>query len=154
MGQSMELNLASPVFKANPYSVFAQLRTYDPVHQLATNAGQSRWLVTRYADAERILRDERFVKDRQHIASSQNMPHMATTAASFADLMEMSIVDLDPPDHTRLRTLVHPFFTPRQIETWRGRIQDIANELIDNVIEKGYMDLIEEFASILPLRII
>lgn len=154
MSQLTKLDLASPIFKANPYPAFARLRASDPVHQFASTNGQSTWLITRYADAELVLRDERFVKDRQHISLSQNMPHIISSVASFADLMEMSIVDFDPPDHTRLRMLVNPFFTPRQIETWRERVQVIADELIDRVLVKGRMDLIEEFASVLPLRVI
>jgi cytochrome P450 len=154
MSQSTELNLASPVFKANPYPAFAELRAYDPIHQLTSSNGQSTWLITRYRDAELVLRDERFVKDRQHVASPERSAHIANSPASAADLMNMSLVDLDPPDHTRLRSLLTPFFTPRQMEPWRARAQEIVDELIDAVEEKGSMDLIEEFASILPLTII
>jgi cytochrome P450 len=154
MSLSTELNLASPVFKANPYPDFAQLRAYDPIHRLTSSNGQSTWLITRYRDAELVLRDERFVKDRQHVASPEKSPHIATSPASAADLMNMSLVDLDPPDHTRLRSLLTPFFAPRQMELWRARAQEIADELIDAVEAKGSMDLIEEFASVLPLRII
>ncbi len=154
MNQATEFNLASSDFKANPYPVFAQLRVSDPVHQFSSSNGQSTWLITRYADVELVLRDERFVKDRQHVFSSGEHTHLSISPASATDLMSMSMVDFDPPDHTRLRTLVNPFFTPRQMETWRGRIQAITDELIDAVEGKGQMDLIEEFAFPLPIRII
>ncbi len=154
MSQSKELDLASPVFKANPYPDFAQLRRYDPVYCFNTSNGQSTWLITRYAEAELVLRDERFVKDRQHVFSREKLAHVPSSSASAADLMNMSMVDLDAPDHTRLRSLFNPFFTPRQIELWRGRIQEITDELIDAVEGKGSMDLIEEFASLLPMRVI
>lgn len=154
MSQSTELNLASPVFKANPYPAFAQLRAYDPIHRLTLSNEQSTWLITRYKDAELVLRDERFVKDRQHVASTEKSAHITTSPASAADLMNMSLVDFDPPDHTRLRSLLTPFFTPHQMEPWRARAQEIVDEIIDAVAEKGSMDLIEEFASVLPIRII
>jgi cytochrome P450 len=154
MSQSTDFNLASPIFKANPYPVFAQLRTDDPIHQFRSSNGQSTWLITRYAEAELVLRDERFIKDKQHVFSSENLAHISASPASPVDLMTMSIVDFDPPDHTRLRSLFNPFFAPRQMEYWRKRAQEIADELIDAVAEKGSMDLIEEFASVLPLKII
>lgn len=154
MNQSAELNLASPVFKANPYPTYARLRAYDPVHQLSSSNGSTTWLITSYKYAEFALRNESFVKDRQHIFSSENLPHISHASASATDLMNMSMVDFDPPDHTRLRSLFSPFFTPRQIERWRGRIQEIADGLIDRVVGRGSMDLIEEFASVLPLRVV
>ncbi len=151
MVQSTKLNLASPAFKANPYPAFAWLRASDPVHQLASSGGQSTWLITRYQDAELVLRDQRFVKDHNNVVP----PEKRTRApASAADLMSMSLIDFDPPDHTRLRSLVNPFFTPRVVERWRGRIQEITDELIDAVEGKGSMDLIEEFAFPLPIRVI
>ncbi len=151
MVQSTKLNLASPAFKANPYPAFAWLRASDPVHQLASSGGQSTWLITRYRDAELVLRDQRFVKDHNNVVP----PEKRTRApASAADLMSMSLIDFDPPDHTRLRSLVNPFFTPRVVERWRERIQEITDELIDAVEGKGSMDLIEEFAFPLPIRVI
>jgi len=154
MSQATELNLASSAFKANPYPAFAQLRAYDPVHQFSSSNGQSTWLITRYTDAEVVLRDERFVKDRQHVLSTGEHTHTPASPASAADLMSMSMVDFDPPDHTRLRSLVNHVFTPRAVEQWRGRIQEITDELIDAVEGKGSMDLIENFAFPLPIRVI
>ncbi|HEU5380345.1 MAG TPA: cytochrome P450 [Ktedonobacteraceae bacterium] len=154
MSQSTELDLASPTFKANPYPAYARLRASQPVYAFSSSQGQSTWLIMRYTDAECVLRDERFVKDRQHTVSSEQLAHIPALPASAADLMSMSMVDFDPPDHTRLRTLVSPFFTPRQIELWRERIQQITDALIDAVEDRGRMDLIEDFASVLPLRVI
>jgi cytochrome P450 len=154
MSQSLPLDLASPAFKANPYTFYAQLRAREPVYQFSTSQGQSTWLLTRYTEAEYVLRDERFVKDRQHIASAKGEAHVLHSPASASDLMSMSMVDFDPPDHTRLRTLFNPFFTPRQIESWRERVQQITDELIDAVEGRGCMDLIDEFASVLPLRVV
>lgn len=154
MSQTTEFNLASPSFKADPYPTFAWLRTHDPIHAFLSTGNQTTWLITRHKDAEILLRDDRFVKDRQHVTSPDFQAHQPSAGASAADLMDMSIVDFDPPDHTRLRFLLHPFFTPRQIEQWLHRAQDIVDELIDAGLRQGSMDLIEEFAAVLPLRMI
>lgn len=146
-----DLDLASPVFKANPYPVFAHLRLEAPVSLLSSEQEQRTWLITRYQEAELVLRDERFVKNRSNATSS---PGQNERPPSAADLMCMGMVDFDPPDHTRLRSLVGPFFTPRAIEQWRERIQQITDELIDVVEEKGSMDLIESLAFPLPLTVI
>ncbi|GCE15789.1 cytochrome P450 family protein [Tengunoibacter tsumagoiensis] len=151
MSQSTEINLTSPLFKANPYPTFARLRVNDPIHQLPSSNGQNAWLFTRYQDVEALLRDERFVKDKQNVFPPQER---VRPPASAADLMTMGMIDFDPPDHTRLRSLVNISFTPRLVEQWRGRVQELTNELIDAVEGHGKMDLIEEFAFPLPLQII
>src|SRR5947209_8324878 len=151
MTQSMELNLTSSAFKANPYPAFARLRAYDPVHLLESSDERNNWLITRYEDAEAILRDERFVKNRQSVLSSEER---RDAPASVADLMGLSMLKFDPPAHTRLRSLVNLSFTPRLVEQWRGRIQAITDELIDAVESKGCMDLVKEFAFPLPMRVI
>ncbi|HEU5380344.1 MAG TPA: cytochrome P450 [Ktedonobacteraceae bacterium] len=151
MSQAIEFNLASPTFKMDPYPAFAQLRSYDPIHLLSSADGQSTWLLTRYADVEMVLRDERFMKDQDKLLAREGIAHQPP---SCADLFGLGMSKFDPPDHTRLRLLVNPSFTPRQVELWRERIQQIADELIDGVEERGSMDLIEEFAFPLPLTVI
>lgn len=153
--ESAEFNLTSSAFKANPYSTFAHLRAFDPVHQYASSEdGHHTWLVTRYSDAEAILRDERFVKNKQHVFSSAERTPLSDGDGSADDLFGLGLLALDPPDHTRLRSLVSLSFTPRMVEQWRLRIQEITDKLIDAVAEKGSMDLIEEFAFPIPMRVI
>jgi cytochrome P450 len=145
------LDLASPIFKANPYPAFARLRLAAPVSLLsAQEQGHQTWLITRYQEAELVLRDERFVKDRANALPSQQQAR----PPSAADLMCLGMVDFDPPDHTRLRSLVGHFFTPRAIERWQERVQQITDELIDAVIDQGRMDVIEALAFPLPLNVI
>ena len=68
--------------------------------------------------------------------------------------LERNMLDLDPPDHTRLRSLVHKAFTPSLVEQMRSRTQAIADELLDRVVAAGEMDLISDFALPLPMTII
>lgn len=152
MSQTVEFDITAPTFKVNPYPAFAELRAYDPVHLLSSVEGQNTWLVTRYADVDLVLRDERFIKDRDKMLGQGECPYHRP--ASSEDLFALGMSKFDPPDHTRLRLLVNPFFAPRQVELWRPRIQEVADALIDAVEEKGSMDLIEEFAFPLPLTII
>lgn len=148
---AQDLDLAAPIFKANPYPAFARLRLTDPVSLLTTQQGRQTWLITRYQEAELVLRDERFVKDPANAVPGWQQ---SVRPPSAADLMSMGMVDFDPPDHTRLRSLVGHFFTPRAIEQWQTRVQQITDELIDAVVDKGQMDVIEEVAFPLPLNVI
>ncbi len=153
--ETSELNLTSSAFKANPYPTFTRLRASDPVHRYITSAeGYTTWLVTRYSDAEALLRDERFAKNRQHVFAPSEHTPLPDEEASPDDLFGLGLLALDPPDHTRLRSLVNLSFTPRMVEQWRPRIQQITDELIDMVVERGSMDLIEEFAFPIPMRVI
>src|SRR5438128_8503756 len=68
--------------------------------------------------------------------------------------LEQNMLDLDPPDHTRLRALVHKAFTPRLIEHMRDRVQGLGNDLLDAVQGRGRMDLIGDFALPVPTTII
>lgn len=156
MAQSTEteLDLTSSAFKANPYPTFALLRANDPIHRLSTSNGQSSWLITRYTDADIVLRDERFIKNRQYGQAAEQQNHPSAAAASVDDLFALGLPRFDPPDHTRLRSLVSLSFTPRLVEQWRGRVQNITDDLIDAVASKQQMELIEEFAYPLPIRII
>jgi len=148
---AQDLDLAAPIFKTNPYPAFARLRLTDPVSLLTAQQGQQTWLITRYQEAELVLRDERFVKDPANAVPGWKQ---SVRPPSAADLMSMGMVDFDPPDHTRLRSLVGHFFTPRAIEQWQTRVQQITDELIDAVVHKGQMDVIEEVAFPLPLNVI
>lgn len=153
--QAGAFDLTASAFKANPYPIFAQLRLHDPVYLYASSPdGQSTWLITRYEDAEFILHDKRFVKDKQLAFSPEGRAGLSDLPPSADDLFNLSMLKFDPPDHTRLRRLLNPFFTPRSLEQLRGSIQEICDELINLVESKGQMDIIEEFAAVLPIRII
>jgi cytochrome P450 len=158
MSQAMEakdLDLTSPVFKANPYPTFAHLRLTDPVHLLSSDQKRKTWLLTRYQEAEMVLRDERFVKRFSDTTSSATPANKQDESSSSAlDLVTLGMGKFDPPNHTRLRSLVSLSFTPRLVEQWRDRIQGMTDRLIDTVVEKGHMDLVEEIAFPLPLTVI
>ncbi len=147
------VDIASPSFKANPYPFFARLRAEAPVHRVSLPAKQVAWLVTRYDDVTALLKDDRFIKEKRRVLSREQAARQPWIPG-FLKPMERHMLDLDPPDHTRLRGLVHKAFTPGLIENLRGRVQSLTDELLDAATSQGQMDLIRDYALPLPTTII
>jgi pimeloyl-[acyl-carrier protein] synthase len=140
----IQFNPMAPEFVADPYPTYHRLRAEDPVHHSPLGF----WVLTRYADVIAMLRDPRLIKE----------PIAAFVAARFGMAVPpglgLSMLDRDPPDHTRLRGLVSKAFTPKALESLRPHIQGIVDGLLAKVEGRGEMDLIEEFAYPLPVRVI
>ncbi|MEW1678802.1 cytochrome P450 [Streptomyces noursei] len=144
-------------FAADPYPAYAWLREHAPVHRTRLPSGVEAWLVTRYPDARQALADARLSKNPVH--HSEAAPGKGKTGIPGergANLMT-HLLNIDPPDHTRLRRLVSKAFTPRRVAAFAPRIQELTDRLIDDMIEKphcgqrGSADLIHEFAFPLPI---
>lgn len=150
MSATLQVDYQSPAFKANPYPTYARLRQESPVHRMSLPDGSGMWLITRYADVAAVLKDPRFVKDPRNVLSAEELARMGVDDSP----LRFNMLSVDPPDHTRLRGLVHRAFTAPFIERLRGRVQAIADELIDAVEAKGEMDLIDDFAFPLPILVI
>ncbi|WP_205516573.1 cytochrome P450 [Paenibacillus sp. SYP-B3998] len=129
------------------------MREAAPVYRVALPDGQGLWLITRYEDVLSALKDRRFVKDVRNTMTPEELAQMPPKIELMRQLSQ-NMLDLDEPSHTRLRSLVHKGFTPRLIEQLGGRIQQIADELLDEVEERGSMDLIHDFAYPLPIIVI
>lgn len=143
--------LFSPEFATDPYPAYAWLREHAPVHRTRLPSGVEAWLVTRYADARRTLADPRLSKNPQHHA--EDAPGRSRTGIPGergAGLMT-HLLNIDPPDHTRLRRLVAKAFTPRRTAEFEPRVQQLADTLIDRFAGRGRADLIHEFAFPLPI---
>ncbi len=147
------VNIASPEFKANPYPFYARLRAEAPVHRVTLPTGEIAWLITRYDDVAMVLRDERFVKDTLNALTPEQIAKQPWFRKVLKPL-KRNMLDLDPPDHPRLRALVHKAFTPRLIEQMRERVQGLSDELLDSVHDRGRMDLIRDYALPVPSTII
>jgi cytochrome P450 len=145
-------DLYSDAFRADTYATFARMREHDPVFcQPGLDGETPIWWVTRYEDAEAVLRDdERFVRDPRLALPPEQLPAFP----DFFAYINSNMLDRDGDDHRRLRRLVSKAFTPRMIERLRPRIQDIADELIDCVTEAGEMELVSAFAFPLPITVI
>jgi cytochrome P450 len=150
MSATIDINLMDPAFKANPYPTYARLRAEAPVQRVPLPDGRGLWLVTRYDDVAAVLKDPRFVKNWRTVMSPEQLALWPLEESPFANHM----LNFDPPDHTRLRALVHKAFTAPFVERLRGRVQEIADQLIDAVKDRGQMDLIDAFAFPLPILVI
>lgn len=146
------VDVTSSDFKAKAYAYYARLRAEAPVHAVRMPNGQVAWLVSRYDDVTPLLKDTRLVKDRRNALGSRpssRLPGML----GFLQALERSMLDLDAPDHTRLRALVHVAFTPRLVERMRARVESLSEEL-PNALSAGGMDLIGGYALLIPLTVI
>jgi pimeloyl-[acyl-carrier protein] synthase len=137
--------LLDPEVLANPYALYARLRTEDPVHW---DSFLHAWVVTKYPDVIRVL--HHFSANRT--PTPEQLSTMNLSALNpIAKVMVRQMLFLDPPDHTRLRALASAAFTPRRVEHLRSHIQEIADSLLDGIIARGgRMDLIADFAAPLP----
>ncbi|GAA2949344.1 cytochrome P450 [Streptomyces enissocaesilis] len=138
-------------FATDPYPAYAWLREHSPVHRTTLPSGVEAWLVTRYADARQALADQRLSKDPAHHSGSAHAKgRTGIPGERKADLMT-HLLNIDPPDHTRLRRLVSKAFTPRTVAEFAPRVQELTDRLIDAFLEKGEADLIHDFAFPLPI---
>jgi cytochrome P450 PksS len=153
MSQAQKVDIISSEFKADPFPILAHLRSTEPVFRTTLPDKTSVWLVTRYEDVHLLLRDGRFAKSRFNAMTPEQLRKLPWVPPMFRPL-DRNMLDLDPPDHTRLRGLVHKAFTPRLIEKLQTRVQTRADELLDAVSMNGEMDLISEYALPLPMIII
>ncbi len=147
------VDVTDVTFKANPFPFYAQLRAEAPVFPVSLPTKQRAWLITRYDDVLNALKDERFAKDPRNAMTPEQLKKVPWVPSMFKPL-EHNMLDLDSPDHTRLRELVHKAFTPRLIEQMRDQIQALTDELLDGAERSGGMDVIADFALPLPLTMI
>jgi cytochrome P450 len=150
-----QLNIVGAEFKANPFPLLARLRESEPVFRthLPDKTKTPVWLLTRYEDVFALLKDERFVKNRRSALTPEQIRRLPWVPPMFRPL-ERNMLDLDQPDHTRLRSLVHKAFTPSLVEQMRERMQTLADELLERVARRHEMDLINDYALPLPMTII
>jgi pimeloyl-[acyl-carrier protein] synthase len=137
-------HLLDPEVLANPYPLYHRLRNEDPVHW---DPFLHAWVVTRYTDVVTVLL--KFSADRT--PTPKKLSEMGLSALNpIAQVMVRQMLFLDPPAHTRLRSLAAQAFTPRRVETLRSHICDITNSLLDAVQDTGRMDVIADLAEPLP----
>ncbi len=141
-------NPLSPEFIRDPYPHYARLRSTDPMHL----APHGQYLASRHAEASLVLRDKRFGKDFVERSTRRYGPQIMDEPVFRS--MSRWMLQRDPPDHARLRGLVVKAFTARRVEDMRPRIQQVVDETLDCMAERGHMDLIEDFAFRLPVTII
>ena len=146
LGTGTSYNPLSASTVQDPYPAYAALRSRSPVHRSRV---MNAWLFTRHADVDTILRDHRrFGNDpRKGTLSSPQ-------SARLPPPDEFTMLLLDPPDHTRLRSLVNKAFTSRAVNALEPRIRSVMNSLLDEIDDLEGFDLIEAIARPLPIIVI
>lgn len=150
-GRRLRLDPHERAFFQNPYEAYRWLHEQGGVFFWED---YGLWCFGRYEDVNRLLRDRRFGRERPggylSVAADGSRAHLAT----FDGIEANSMLELEPPVHTRLRTLVNRAFVSRQVERLRPRIEALANELIDRFSATGTIDLLPAYAAPLPITII
>jgi cytochrome P450 len=136
--------LLDPEVLADPYPLFHRLRTEDPVHW---DPFLHAWVATRYKDVVTVLHHY----SAERTPTPEQLAAMGLAALNpISEIMVKQMLFLDPPSHTRLRSLASQAFTPQRVEVLRGHIRDITDRLLDKVQAKGRMDVIADLAEPLP----
>ena len=159
------LELFDSDFIRDPHPTLAPLREQSPAHLVATPNGLKTWLVTRYDDAKALLTDPRVSKDMrvgyglvpQNFVDLEKQAHFQAqrgTRKQFATELSTTMLDSDPPDHTRLRRLVAKAFTMRQVEALRPRITELVTELLDAIEAQDEVDLMDALSFPVPFTVI
>ncbi|MFM2076779.1 MAG: hypothetical protein RJA49_669, partial [Actinomycetota bacterium] len=151
----VSFNPFDPAFRADPYPTYHALRTHDPVHRSPFGFT----VLTRYEDVARTLRGAEFARDIEaNITPTPDDPRNSRRERIRQRVEDgtaaKSILNLDPPDHTRLRRLVSQAFTPSAIERLRPRVQQLVDDVLDVAQERGSMELVSELAFPVPFQVI
>src|SRR5213593_4546247 len=136
--------LLDPDVLADPHPLYHRLRREDPVHW---DPFLHTWVVTRYADVVRVLRDF----SAQRTPTGEQLTAIGLSGLNpVAKVMVKQMLFLDPPAHTRIRSLAAAAFTPQRVEVLRSHIRDIVRDLLGKVKPESGMDVIAELAVPLP----
>ena len=142
-----------PAFYQNPYEFYADIHAQTPAF-VWENYGH--WCFSGFDTVNALLRDRRFGREILHVMTREELGWPAPKAhtAQFDQTEKYSLLSLEPPAHTRLRTLVNRAFVSRHVERLRPRIEALANELIDAFEPNGEVELLKAFAAPLPAIVI
>ncbi len=152
-GRSVRLDPRDPAFFNDPYPAYAAIRAEAPAFFWKDYGF---WCFASHADVSELLRDRRFGRQIPHVMSREDLgwPEPKPHLAAFDALERHSILELEPPEHTRLRNLINRAFVSRQVEKLAPRIAALAHERIDAFEARGSADLIAEFATPIPVAVI
>lgn len=151
--KTVDLDPRDPAFFNNPYPIYEAIR-----HQSQVFYWQQfgLWCFIGFADVNRLLRDKRFGRQILHVASRDEvgLPAPKDHLKRFDAVEAHSLLELEPPAHTRLRTLVNRAFVSRQVERLRPEIETLTHQTIDAFEGDGDVELIKQFAEPIPVSVI
>lgn len=132
----------------HPYAVYDRLRDTAPVHRVAGTDGNPAWLVTRYEDVREALANPLLSMDKKHALPGSYQ------GLSLPPALDANLLNMEAPDHTRIRRLVVRAFTARRIEQLRTPVRETADRLLDALGPHGSVDLMTAYAAPLPITVI
>jgi cytochrome P450 len=156
MGTAIQDDMFTPNVIADPYAYYGRLRDEDPVHWNDTYA---LWVITRHDDVTWMTRHNELFSS----AVFRNDPKPAYPAIDESDLglyeyvrnyQADQFIQHDRPEHLDMRKIVHGYFTPKAMESWRPFVVNAVKELLDAAEEKGSMDVMRDLATPLPVLVI
>lgn len=149
----VSLDAGNRAFYSNPNAAYAALHAHCPTFYWEE---QKQWFFTGYDHVNALLRDRRFGRQILHIATREELglPEPDQHLANFDLAERYSLLELEPPEHTRLRTLVNRAFVSRHVEKMKPELAELANRLIDDFEKKGQVELLSAFADVIPVTMI
>ena len=151
--RAVSLDPRDPAFYNNPYPAYREIRAAAPVFHWEQ---YGYWCFARHEDVSALLRDRRFGRQILHVMTREELGWAETPEhlKPFYDVEQHSLLETEPPVHTRLRGLVNRAFLSRTVERLRPRIAQLAHNLIDGFAARRETDLLEHFATPIPIFII
>ncbi|MDQ3669533.1 MAG: cytochrome P450 [Actinomycetota bacterium] len=143
-----DVDLENDVFAERiPHETFALLRREAPVWWYDWKGGMGFWCITKHADVVAVSRDTRTFSSEVGGANLEDLDEDAR-------VVRQSMLETDPPRHTRLRGLVGPPFTPRAVKAYELALRELTKAILDRALPLGEFDFIEEIAKELPIRVL
>ncbi|WP_283133998.1 cytochrome P450 [Rhizohabitans arisaemae] len=139
----LDFDPLDPAYRADPYPSYHRLRREAPVYRTP----RGHWLLSRYRECAEVFRDRRFGHGSGRVLQENSFRRPVEGRSK-------PFILLDPPEHTRLRSLVNKAFTPRIVDRLAGRIQEVVDALLDEVVGAGPVDFMATFAHPLPVTVI
>jgi cytochrome P450 len=143
----------SPIFLANPYSFYKELRENAPIFFYEP---WGKWILTRYEDINFLLRDKRLGRVIDHTLKPEERKPRNDIEAAYEVSRDGSLMEIEPPDHTRIKDVFHQTFTPKRVRELSSKIHTLCNTLVDGLLgrEERQADLIQDFAQTIPVTVI
>ncbi|WP_245614467.1 cytochrome P450 family protein [Actinokineospora inagensis] len=139
----------------DPHTIYDRLRAESPVREVLMPNGLRVWMVTRHEDVRAVMADRRFssdlVRGRKMVETGSDVP---PTQEEYGTQFGRHLLNVDPPDHTRLRRFMAKALTPRRMEGLKPNVLQLVDDLLDAIDPSGEVDLISQFGSPLPLTVI
>lgn len=149
----VRLNPKDPHFYQNPYPYYEKIREVAPIFYWEDF---KIWCFVNHADVNAVLRSRKFGTQIEHLASRESLglPPIPEAIKVFREMDSNGILGMEPPRHTQIRSLVQKSFMARQIGSFKGRIEELSHQLIDRIHKEKSSNLLESFATPIPITII